>query len=69
MFNRACLVVSGFTLRVVGLIRARPGVHSVHSGALMGSLGSFGRPVGVAGFTRVRWVRSGGPWGGRINLA
>ena len=48
---------------VVWFIRARPCSRSVNSGAPWGSLGSFGHPLRVVGFTWVRWVHSGAPLG------
>ena len=46
-------------MRIVGFISVRTGCRWVYSG----SLGSLGCAMGVVGFSRGRWVRSGAPWG------
>ena len=42
----------------VGFIRVRTGYRWVH----LGSFGSLGCALGVVGYIRRRWVRSGAPW-------
>ena len=50
--------MSSGSLGFVGFIRARLWLRRVYSG----SLGSFRRAVGVAGFISVRWVHSSATW-------